>query len=466
MALHPRSPIVRARQRSRTALPAFTAALDPQFEQTGVDRLQVRLHGTWRASAGNGSDVIAQEYKDLLATSPLDIDWLTLPENNRTNVRIKSRATPRSTISELDINVTGWPDRSGQIICKATVNPTRTLAHLMVTHPADGSFVQRVTDLPPALFFAPSTGVTPGFGGPNSRDNWIEDADAARDCLGNDIASEFGPIFARQLLDLVTGLVAPRHTTRRSDDGADIVLNDPGLEVRLECGTIRVPQIETYFERHHAAAVAGVRAAVAAALITIEDARAVRYENRVSEWMARMDDSLALGFDVARERKIAVYAKHRRRLRFEVRRLRAGAYASLPVPSSPVARLVDILAMERRTLLTICRWSTIGDLFEEPNEPTISDLSRLCTYIAEACADQIPVEPVMSRLLEDGGLNRGGEHGVPAPVVESLIRNGVLDRTIVRRRDRGVRTSRVALRPEYRAIIDAVARTLVTEEPR
>ena len=126
MVLQPRRGIVRARERSSTALPAFTTTLNPTFQQTAVDRLQITLAGTWRTVPGAGAEATsASEYKELLGTYPAEFEWFRAPENNRSNVKIATRATPNATLSLVEVNVTGWPGSSGTIKCKIHGNPTR-----------------------------------------------------------------------------------------------------------------------------------------------------------------------------------------------------------------------------------------------------------------------------------------------------------------------------------------------------
>lgn len=463
----PPRPIVRARQRSRTALPAFAETLDPQFGQIGIDRVQIAFRGTWHISNGGQDGMSASEFKALLFSKQSETDWFLQPENNPRNVRLRTRAKPRTTLSAVNINVTGWSglntatEHGGTIRAEISANPTRTLAHLLAEHGDASDFLTTIETLPVSRFFALSqTPITRAFGTP---DNWVEDADLALRCLGVDAFSAFMPMFVAKLTMLAANLLSPRDNTPLTQDGADIVLTEPGVEVRLHFGSAQVPQIECYFERHHSQAVAGVRAAVAAALVSVNYATVARYEQLASHWIEREDDCLTIATKVASGRRLLIYAKSRRRIRFEIKRLTKGNYRDLSLPTEPGNRLLEIFAMERTTLLTICRWENVGRLFEEVPEPSISDLTRLCGLIATACrAEDADVGPIMARLLEDGGVSRSGGEGISTTLVDRLCENGVLIRTSLRRRDIALARQRVALKPEYRAVIDTIARALIT----
>ena len=451
--------IIRAQQRSRTALPSFREALNPLFHQTGVDRVQILLRGSWRVTDMAHDATSAADYKRLLASIQTDLDWFCLPESNRTDVRLKTRAQNTSTLSEVYVSVKGWP-ANGTVLCKVVANPTRTLAHLIAEYGDVPDFLPSIEALPVSSFFARSrTPIAPSFASP---DNWIADADRAEACLGADVFSAFLPIFVRQMFNLIVGLVSPRDSTPVTSDGTDIVMAEPGIEVRLDCGRIRVPQIECYFERHHSEAVAGVRAAVAAALVTLDHAKVARYDQYVSDWMEREDDCLSIATNLPNDRSLLIYAKSRRRIRFEVKRLKTGDYGGLPAPVGPDDKLLTILENERTNLLTACRWARVGALFVEPDQPAIGDLTRLCSLVATACfATGEDVEPVMARLFEDGGVGRSE---LSEALVKRLCDMGVLDRTSLRRKDRPLPTQRLALQPEYRAVIDSVAHALVTSD--
>lgn len=294
-------------------------------------------------------------------------------------------------------------------------------------------------------------------------DNWIEDADLALRCLGSDVFGTFLPLFSSKLIDLCTILVSPRVSTNVAVDGSDIVLAERGIEVRLNCGAINVPQIECYFERHHRQAVPGVRQAVAAALVTLDYALATRYEQITPFGMEREDDQLSISTKLAKDRRLLIYAKSRSRLRFEIKRLKKGDYRSLPTPAGPLHRLSAIFDTERRELLTACNWASVGALFVEPSQPTMSDLTRLCSLVAAAClAEGVDVEPVLARILEDGGASKSGGRPLSRSIVSRLTDAEVLERSHLRGRDHRKAAKRVALAPEYRAVIDNIAHALVT----
>jgi hypothetical protein len=463
MVLQPRRHTVRARQRSRTSLPAFSRDLRPRLEEVGIDRLQFTVAGTWRTSGVGGDITTADDYKELLASLPGEVDWFRSPQNNRTNVRLQMRANSLSTLSAVDVDVNGWPQRAGTIRVGVQANPTRTLAHLLAEYGDEAAFVDLIAHLPPAMFFAISSQHIPrAFGSP---DNWLPDIDAAHRLIGSDPFAVYLPIFVAKVQELVSDLIAPHDSTRRAADGTDIVLAEPGIEVRMHWGNMRVPQAEAYFERHHVGAVAAVKSAATVALASLDRTMVARYEPQNSIWVEREDDCLTFGAALAKHHRFLVYAKAQRRIRFEIKRLGKGNHTGLPVAMAPIDRLLAILDKERMNLLSICRWPSIGAMFDEPDLPSIADLTRMCSLIAEACsAEGISVEPVMTRLLEDGGIGRSGREGIPESVVQRLCASGLLDRTCCRNRDIPQPMQRVSLTPVYRSLLDAIGLTLAGSE--
>ena len=73
---------------------------------------------------------------------------------------------------------------------------------------------------------------------------------------------------------------------------------------------------------------------------------------------------------------------------------------------------------------------------EDASSTLTGDAVRLLSAIASACSThQVPVEPVLFRLLEDGGACLSSDEALPDALLLELCRNGVLARHIVRRQD-------------------------------
>lgn len=463
MAIEPRI-FVRARQRSRTALPPLTNPLEPGLSEVGVDRLEIGIGGRWRVLGSRHSQMQSlQDYADLLEF-PIDCaDWFRRPEW-RYNIRTLQTRTPSaSTLGIMAVKLRGSPGATeGALSISITTNPTRTLAHLLAEHGSRSNFCEHISAFPPSQFFAPTQEhIERAFGTP---DNWFPDFNLLRDQMGQDPFARFLPIFVGQIQQFVLGILRPRLETPTFDDGTDIVIRDPDIEVRLDWGHVKVPQIETYFERHFSQAVGAVRSAATVALADLNRTRVSRYSVQTSHWVERQDDCLVIGTPLTDRHALTVYAKSKSRIRFEVKRLKKGDYSGLARPSSPTDWLLDILNLERRNLLAQVRWQAVAQMFHEPDRPILGDLSRLCQQVAQACMeDGVEVGPVLGRLLEDGGLLRSGLDNIPADLIARLCEMGVLKRTTVRRRDIGSNLQRLSLNPEFRVLIETIIGALAVE---
>lgn len=456
---------MRARQRSRTALRAFTRDLIPGFGEVGIDRFQSSITGTWRTGMGAHAEAMtADQYFEVLSTAPPEVDWFRVPERRRDGLVIKTRSGMTSTLGELKIAVGGRRSNDGKLFVQLTGNPTRTLSHLLADLGNGGEFRQQVAALDPFSFFAFAENPIPRALG--SPDNWLSDADQVQRCLGPDAFSAFLPIYVDQLQALIARLMAPSLATIPAAEGGDIVMSEPGIEVRLRWSELRVPQIEAYFERHHAQAVGGVRTAAMVALGDLDRVDVRRFPRLTSDWVDRLDDCLSISFPLNDRYRMAIYAKSPLRIRFEVRRLGKGDYSGLDRPTSPPDRLLAIMNMERHHLLSASRWSDVGSMFDEHPMPRIGDMSRLCGLVAQACiACGVDVMPVLTRLLEDGGISSNGHDKVPETLINALCRVGVLQRVAPQRRDHRRPVKRYALKAEYRMLIDAVTVAFGNERP-
>ncbi len=448
---------VRARQRSRNALRAFDRSLIPAIGEVGVDRVQIRVAGSWGVLGVPHPDAITvDEYFDLL-TSSHDVDWFRLPERLRNGLLIQTRSNPATTLGPMEISVNGRNEGRGRLSVNLKgANPTRTLAHLLADLGHEPDFTAVIAALGPFQFFSCARSPIPRAIGSNA-DNWLSDPDLVLRRLGADPFSAFLPIYAFQLQRLIADMLFPAALNTFVADGAQMALHHQGLAVRLDWGEVRVPQIECYFERHHVGAVGAVRAAAAVALAETDMTDVHRYSRPTSDWVERQDDCLSIGIPLNERYRIGIYAKSPLRFRFEVRRLKKGDYSELGRPAQPQDRLLAIIDMERRNLLNAAIWPRVGAMFDEQPKPQITDLTRLCALIAQVCIEHGgDVRGVMARLFEDGGISRNGHDGVPEALLEGLREVGVLHRVVMGRRDHRRPVKRYSLAPDYRFLMDAV----------
>ena len=457
------SRFVRARQRSRNALRAFDRSLTPALAEVGVDRLQIRIGGSWSVSVTSHPDAMSVgEYFDLLGSSH-EVDWFRLPERLSNGMLIQTRSNPATTLGPLEISLNGRNEGRGRLsVILKGANPTRTLAHLLADLGHEPAFPDIVAALGPFQFFAHAGTQIPRAIGSNA-DNWLSDPDLVLQCLGADPFSVFLPIYVDQLQRLIAEMLFPVALNRFVADGAQTTLHHHGLAIRLDWGEVRVPQIECYFERHHVGAVGAVRAAAAVALAETDMTDVHRYSRPTSDWVERQDDCLSIGIPLNDRYRLWIYAKSPTRFRFEVRRMKKGDYAALDRPALPRDRLLAIMNMERCHLLNAANWLRIGAMFDEQPNPQITDLTRLCFLIAQVCTEHGgDLQGVMARLFEDGGISRNGYDDLPEAVLEGLRHAGVLHRVVVGQRDHRRPVKRYSLSPAYRHLMDVVMAGLVS----
>ena len=451
---------VRARQRSRTALRAFTPSLSPVGEEVGIDRWQLNVKGNWRTPDGpdafSGSAVA-----ELLTLKPVDPDWFRSPARRGDSMMLATKRPAPTTLGDMEFKVDVRGGRDGALsVWLKNANVTRTLAHLLADYGDQSDFLDIVGRLGPIAFFSQASRSIPrSFGGVG--DNWLADADLVRERLGADPFGAFLPVYIDQLQRCIATLFGPPIVDSYCSDGTDIVAGDDDIMCRWAWGNVRVPQIEVYFERHHARAIGAVRAAATVALGNLDRVNVRRYANMESDFIERHGDCLSIGTDLNETYRLKVYAKSRSRIRFEVVRLSTGDYGSLPRPRHARDRLLSIMQMERDDLTSAVRWPHVGQLFDEQPLPQTDDVVRLFSLIASACVKhQVAFEPVMARLLEDGGACLNSDETLPDALLLELCRNGVLTRHIVRRQDHRQPNKRYALTRAYRNLAQIIRASL------
>lgn len=433
------------------------------MEEVAIDRFNLSVAGQWRASRAAPNDLSVSEYFALISAPTADDVWFR-SEGGPDKVTVRTRADASTTLGRVKLTFSERRTSSGNVYFRLTGgNITRTLHHLLVSHGHfGGRFIGAMADLDPFRFFAKSQGEVPiGFG--KNADNWISDYALLHDCLGQDPFDAFHPVYVRQLQRLIAWLVLPHYEQRHLIDGDRIVSTVPGIECAMAWGSVRVPQMEAYFERRHSHARGAVRLLASAALFDFDDADARRYINNASIWAEREEDDLSVGMELRDTYRLAIYAKYYDRIRFEVRRKGkpASPPGSLPTPD-PATLLLAKIRSERENLLTAAQWAAAGALMDEHPTPQLSDLVQLCDVVQRLCAaHECAFASVLSALLEDGGIRANSADGWPEALIGDLERAGVVYRVTLRRRDHRNANKRYALRPEYRGLLNLISRSLV-----
>lgn len=423
----------------------------PSFDETGIDRLQVRVKGVCRASAQGAS---AREYRLLLATAHPDLDWLRTPATSFRETKVGTRTSISATIG-FEVLARDTDGQHVALTINHACNPTRTLAHLLHRFRGVDDIAGRLAQIGPVDFFTSDDGLPLSL---DHQTNWLSDIDLAHQAFGADIFSGFLPIYVEQLRALTVLIVSPDMLCEAVEDGGEDVLRSDAYEVRLDWRHASAPQCETYFERHHGSAQSVVRAAAQNVLTKLDHAT-VRH-HLYEAGFERRGDLFSMRCKLPQNRDLSIYAKDRRRLRFEVKRNKSGRYPTTVHPGSS-GRLLTILTSERDGLLGALQWRVVGDLLAEHGVPLVGDLTSLATLTATACATSgANFGEVLTSLISDGGISETENN---TQLIANLADSGVIERVTLRLRDHPL-PKRRALRGPYLAAFEAVLDALSTSD--
>lgn len=457
--------VVRARQRSRTALPSFTIPLNPLVHQIGVDRMQVGAHGSWRFERPsiNLTGIADAEYAEAIISQVNDWGWFRKPERPNNKVIVKTLANQGSLLKSTRIEWDGFGKCEGNIRISLTCNPTETMANRLASILFDrvdinpSTFLSNLAGMSPRSFFT-RHGVTPSLG---DRENWLPDYNLAVELLGFDPFGAFMPIFFKQLMGLVTQLVAPvEQGVLVVNDGTSQRFNMGRVSGVLQWGKTSVPQIETYVERFHRTATVAVTSAAQSMLSSLDETRVRRHLHRIS--FEREIDLLSIRAELPSARDLSIYAKSHDRIRLEVSRPKRGRYHP-QILQAPIDRLMQIFRSEREDFLTCCDWDAVASFFAEPELPWMGDLIDMIAAISDVCADNsVSIRPVILAMLGDGGGAIKRDSKVPSAVFDQLQARGIIERITLRNRDKsGAR--RITLQPLYQETFRVLLEAFETE---
>ncbi|WP_447931864.1 hypothetical protein [Sphingopyxis fribergensis] len=446
-----RSRFIRARQRDRAAsIVGFSANLSPAIEQVGIDKLEVSVAGHWICHSGNGEAM----FRNRLAFP--DVQWFNTPQASPQSMTVSmSRSRNGSTITECKVRIASTRSQQGTININLSVNPTRTLAHLLARFGNELSPAElwsEIASLSPVSFFAKAEAglISSSLDG---SDNWLPATRYVRDRLGGDPWEHFLPIYVDRLRVVCNALLMEALVDPANEPTNRVP--SPMGDVSLHWGDVRVSSVETYFERYHRHAISTVRRGGNALLAADHSVDFWRYLPAATSFH-RENARFSVSMKLPGTRRLAIYAKLRDRLRFEIRRKGKGDYSRLASPTDGNMRLLGILEQERRALLGAVEWEAIGELFAGPDHPEIADIETLIEQVCASCGQEASfAAEILNRLLFDGAIT---EADVPRAIIGNLRKRGIVDRQLIRVRDINGRTKRFALTAPYRdvhlAIVD------------
>jgi hypothetical protein len=432
-----RNRTMQPRHRARDgSLLGFSRELNPAEFEWMVDKINIRVNGSWQSRAAEAF------FREQLGIP--SVDWFTSPTLESGNLVISTVARENSTIGNLRLSFRNLNKPVGQLQLSVDCNPTRTLAHIVAEAPTSANLSEHLLNMDVLDFFAPArpSNIVRSL---DNETNWLPSPQDVRRRLGGSIGDIFLPIFFDKLKTLVARLLG----ITSLDDGTDqVVIYGAGATARLVWGQVMVPQIESYFERHHSGARTAVRTASMKILSADHTTNVTRYSG--NHQFEREQDCFKLLIPIMANRKLVVYAKTRTRIRFEVRRDKSGRYGVLPPSVYPTDRVLNIIAHERHEAARVCNWSDIGSLFDEADMPSFVQLTEFLATVAGICAPtNATVEKVIRLLLIDGSISEGAQSEIPAGTITALETAGIVARTRVRTRDLRNTNPRLALAAQH-----------------
>ena len=391
---------------------------------------------------------VLHRYRDTLTYRQIGngTHW-TIPTNGRTQFRTDFR--PRqSTVSKAHLWAR-WNDDTHRLALTITVNPTRTLLHLLSMGPDAET---RMNGMAPGEFFglAPTPDHARSLDG---NDNAHREMDVLIARMGHDHAGAFIGTFEEKLKAWALEAVAPACRGFSHDQCDGKLAADNGQHrVALDWARLSIRHAEIFCERRHGDAPALMNRL--ASTISAAHVEAHWQAYPLSEIGGRSGSSMSIGIKPTSRIRQIYYAKAQDRIRIETQyqqRLRDNLRDTRISFDMPIAS--TLLAL-RKDATDRLQWDAFCTMCEEPPMPMITDFSRLAGVIA-TCASQAGVDPVpvFSELFGAGGIDETPSDGAcPRRLIRRLVAHGLLDGANLARRARPGQARRYHLTPAYLAV--------------
>ncbi|WPZ03082.1 hypothetical protein T8S45_09530 [Blastomonas marina] len=437
-------------RKRNSPLPGYDGHTLPTQSECFFDRLQIQLAGDW--SSGG---LAFSEWVNSLGSPALFGDghyWLNGPEFGTglqpVTAKIEGRKRTNCLIRDLKIDLKQRAEGRGNLYVRANINPSRIFAHRLHGLPDVDSNqpygFERCRRLDPTDFFSSHMDVGSSLDG---NDNWIDDLGRADRIFGSDFRLTFPVVLIEQfqrILSLIFG------DGSLQTEGVRQVMCVNGGQVAIDWGSVRVPQIETYFERYRPSARLMVRRGGAFMIASDHSSEARYFSNDVT--LRREGRAVRVLTDLPTKKKLAVYAKSNDRIRFEVKRLTKGNYRNVDSGAEVSTRFLGILDNERSELLDKVRWNEVFEAFSGPDSYGHFDLGSLISNVGAAFGnEQSEIGRVLLLLLTDGSI---GQDDAPPEVLRELERRGIIERNRPRVRDLNGAPAIYGLCPPYRDMVN------------
>lgn len=465
MTIGPRFDI-RPQQRGRDGLPALAASNPPRIEDVMIDRIKIRVSGSFgHASSADDAGALFDRYKLILMERASDAasNWNAPTGRSKSTSRIGLRSNNHSTIRDASITIK-WAREATKFGLNVTVNPTRTLVHRLSEIEQTDDPIGTLATLTPSDFFAASRSLQQ-LQTLDGNDNAISDWSSAQSLLGEDFSMQFMRVFAEQLRRWAIEAVAPRSLGFTSQSQRAGILATSGNDyLQLFWHDLTVLSAEVYFERRHSQAVDLLNRLTRDIPAGHLASRWRRYgQNETGE---RRLGAEVIGLDITKTIQQKYYAKTNDRVRIETTYTSAIRNALRQRLNDPTQiglfELCHALCLDT---IARCQWEEFCDLCGEPMRATLQEAAQLFAIVS-VTAHNMGVDPthVLSALLSTGGIDATVNDEPDLPMLlEKLESDGILRRRNLRRRRQPNDPIRYRLNSDWMDVADRIQRAFPTE---
>jgi hypothetical protein len=431
-----------------------------------IDRIKIGVSGAFGdPSSSEDAGRLFDRYKQLLlkrAAVPAS-DWKAPSGTSNSASRVELKSNPNTTISHGAINIR-WARDATAIRINLTLNPTRTLCHMLAEIGDRADPIGRLAALTPNEFFATSRSLQQ-LQTLDGNDNMIANWSDARSKLGSDFPTLFLEVFEAQLQRWVADAVAPESVGFSAPTMGGIVTAADGEErLRLFWDRLTILSAEAYFERRHASAANLLDRLTRDLPAGHTSSKWRRYgQNEIGE---RWEGTEVVGLDVTQTVQQKYYAKTNDRVRIETTYTRAVRNALRLNRNDLVSEGFCALSLAlRRDTITRCQWDAFCNLCAEPKRATLQEAAQLFATVAVS-ANELDVDPtpVLAALLSTGGVDATHDDGrAPPKLLRKLERLGVLKRKNLRRRNQPNAPVRYRLTSDWLKVVDRIQKAFSSE---
>lgn len=421
-----------ARERNRQGIRSYGENGAGDATDALIDRAQITVSGSLAAKSPDA----LRRFADAIGTSATA---RILGRVRRDGNRWVAKSNKSTTISRAVLTGTDYVGHA-RFELEVTVNPIRTLGHILDIHPFDD-----IARLSPEEFFAKRPSARATSLTLDGRDNMVADftefAGTFHKMYVQRVATYLS-LFEQALINRLLDELCPTDRGyNRSNDGGAWLAESEDLSVRLEWGQLTVSQCEVCWERRDPGALARVHAL---ADDTLRSARSVEVpifthpsqEHPIG--VSRELGSLAIRIPLPSEVMIVVYAKAADRLRFEIRYMKDLPDMVRPQLPRGARTLVDWFDAIRNHAAARLPWAELHQRLQPPQEPTVEALAELTVAIADvAKGKQKPKrEPLIRELLLHGAITATSNDGAaPFGILSRLADRGFLEHVRLASRD-------------------------------